>query len=257
MMPSEYYSNFTACINSSDLIAIEKAVVDLLEREGGKQLDIVPSADKIDKNSHWIVGIFPGKEGWTIAKTWIPGLLCAPTVDKTRPRLSALATQLQCDTFDFSVFNGIAGILLEADSEGNVAVSGYYYENDVNTYYDLPINNRDSIKDFSLLKVSDSLKSAIEIDRHPMIIDPECDRPSWLDEPPLGYDDPSDKGYTHKIDEALRFVLDISGIWAYPDLLYAINQDSAILSAAKGHLLYFQPPENYQHPYAYKLTPQI
>jgi hypothetical protein len=64
------------------------------------------------------------------------------------------------------------------------------------------------------------------------------------------------KGYTQKIDEALSAIIDSSGIWAYPNLAYAIYEYSEELSAARGDLIYFQPPDNYETPAAYKLTPK-
>ena len=119
MMPSEYYSNYTICVHSHDIEAIKEAIINLLKKEGGKQISQLPnSMQEFNSNQHWVIGLFPGKNNWTIIKTVPCGLLCAPVVNKTYPRLSALAVKLQCDAFDFWVDRGIAGILLETNFSG-------------------------------------------------------------------------------------------------------------------------------------------
>ena len=77
-----------------------------------------------------------------------------------------------------------------------------------------PINRINSIDNFYLLKVSECLKSAIQTNQYPMII--EGERPDWMDKPPIGYDDVSLKTDNHKIDEALRFVIRYFGDLGIP-----------------------------------------
>lgn len=260
MMPSEYYSNCTTCIHSDDLEAIKEAIINLLTKEGGKQIDQLPNlileviSDQLCGNKYWIVGLFPGKNNWTIIRTFFDRLLCTSVADKTRPKLSALAMQLGCDAFNFWVERGSVGILLEANAFGEIYISGCYPDVDVKTYYGQSINQLDLV-DFSLLQVSKSLRAAIQTNQHPMII--EGERPDWLDEPPFGYDEPSVKAYGHKIDEALRYVIDDLGIWEHSSLLYAMDKYPDELLEAKGHLLYFQTPDNYKIPSDYKMTPEI
>lgn len=264
---SSYYSNYTTCIRCDDLVAIKQAVIKLLEEEGGSRIDKSPdSVDEVNAQKPWIVGIFPALKGWTIIKTWSAELLCSRTIDGSRLKLSALAIELKCDAFYLSVYGGTygnSGILLEAKSSGKIHVAGCCnVDIDIETFYEQPINKPDLIEDFSLLQVPESFKSAVKINQHPEVIEKEqkynClsseQNPDWK----LLYELEKEalKGYTQRIDEALSAIIDGSGIWAYPNLAYAIYECSEELSAAKGDLIYFQPPDNYEIPAAYTLTPE-
>lgn len=265
-MPS-YYSNYTTCINCNDLVAIKQAAIKLLEKEGGSRIDKLPgSADEISTQKPWIVGIFPALQGWTIIKTWSVELLCSKTIDDSRLRLSALAMELKCDAFYLSVYGGTygnSGILLEAESSGKIHVAGCCnVDIDIEIFYEQPINKPDLIEDFSLLQVPESFRSAVKINQHPEVIEKEqkCNCLSSEKNPDrkLLYELEKEalKGHTQRIDEALSAIIDGSGIWAYPNLAYAIYECSEELSAAKGDLIYFQPPDNYETPAAYTLTPE-
>jgi hypothetical protein len=132
-----HYYNYTTCIHCDDLAAIEQAIFSLLEREGGCRLNQLPltreSLKQIRANNSWyesckfwLVAIFPGKDGWTIIKTWSYELLCHQTADNSRPRLSALAMELGCDAFHLSVYDSIFGMLLEANAIGEIYVVGCF-----------------------------------------------------------------------------------------------------------------------------------
>lgn len=189
---SSYYSNYTICIRNDNLVAVKQAVINLLEEEGGSRIDELPSsAEEINTQKPWIVGIFTALQGWTIIKTWSAELLCSRTIDDSRLRLSALAMGLKCDVFYLSVYGGTygnSGILVEADSSGEVHVAGCYNADvNVETFYKQPINKPDLIEDFSLLQVPESFRSAVKINQHPEVIKKEQefdrlrseDNPDW------------------------------------------------------------------------------
>jgi hypothetical protein len=274
---SRYYSNYTTCLHCDDLVVIQQAMTNLLEQEGGCRISQLPplevSVEELTRNNtwyqicnFWIVGLFPGKGGWTIVKTWSSELLCHRIADDFRPRLSALAIQLRCDAFHLSVYGGTygtCGILLEANAAGDIYVAGSFNA-DVpsESFYQQPIDEPDSIERFSLLKVPESFQTAMQINKAPEIIrnEEEYNRlkaekhPNWSLLNELWSNEVS-KGYTERIDMALEAILDRSGTWAYSHLAYAAYVHANELAAANGHLLYFQPPTNYKKPPAYTLTP--
>lgn len=264
---SSYYSNYTTCIRNDNLVAVRQAVINLFEKEGGSRIDKLPSsADEINTQKPWIVGIFPALQGWTIIKTWSAELLCSRTIDDSRLRLSALAMKLKCDAFYLSVYGGTygnSGILLEASATGEIYIAGSCNPDvTIRSFYEQPINEPDSIDKFSLLNVPESFQAAMQINQHPEIVRKrkefqqlrEAKNPNWKLLNKLR--DEAMKGYTERIDETLSAIIDGSGIWAYPNLAYAIYEYSEELSAAKGDLIYFQPPDNYEIPAAYTLTPE-
>jgi hypothetical protein len=270
MFPCEYYSNNTICIFSDDRQAIQEAITNLFIKEGGKKIAQLPSSpEKVIEGKYWVVGLFPGNNGWTIIKTSHDSVLCAQTADKKRPRLSALAMQLKSDAFFFSVNEGMAGLLIEANSRGEVYVSGYCGLQIVtDTFYGQPIDQPDRVGTFSLLQVPKSLKSAISINRDPKVIrmKEEYNKMYWHEDPILRdrFDEVVMKGYAQRIDESFAAVIDYSGIWGEPGLFSVKYQNSNQYTYQYSErfiktndcLICFEPPSNYTEPSMFEMTPE-
>jgi hypothetical protein len=273
-MSEPHHWNYTTFIHCDNLVAIEQAISSLLEQEGGYRLNQLPftkkALQKMRENNSWykscqlcwIVSIFPGRDGWTIVKTWSDELLCHRTSDNSRPRLSALAMALGCDAFYLGVYDGIFGMLLETNSVGEIYVVGCFEANfGGETFYQQPINLTDLIQQFSLINVPESFQAAMQINEHPQIKKKIAayeqlrsqKNPDWGLLNKL-WDDEVSIGHTERIDKALRKIIDAFGSWSYSNLAYAIYLYPDMLKAAKANLLYFQPPKNYKVPSAYTLT---
>ena len=165
-----YYWNYTDCIRSDNLDAIQRAIIHLLSEEGYRYLPNPPqplSPKLLKKFAYpWqtlpnlaIVGLFVGAKGWTIVKTAPMELLCRRVRGATRLRLSELAIQLGCDAFHYSAYSGFEGILLEADANGNTFISGWaenYLPQD--NFHGEP--SRDQNLRFHLLNVSEEMQAA-------------------------------------------------------------------------------------------------
>lgn len=261
----ERYWNFTTCIRSDNLAAIADVMTHLLEQEEGccrltqlpeitinsEQLRYLPAWER---PRLWIISLFSGSDGWTIVKTWPNELFCARVEGATCPRLSALAMQLRRDAFHFRVVRDICGILLEADATGQIFLSGWNNCEGANSldethvFYEEQIDSTEPISQFSLLKVSQPIQSAMRVYENPEIARIEAEFERLLLEDPksellIDLQNEVEKGYAERIDNALAKVIDSSNCcWYLIDLLYNVYAESQQLREQGVQLLYFQPP---------------
>jgi hypothetical protein len=231
------YWNYTTCIHSDNLDAIEREITLLLDQEEGThRLYRLPqlscnleelhsrSWDKLPNLS--IVGLFGGSGGWTIVKTFPIGLLCGRGRDRCRPRLSVLAMNLGCDAFHLEVHDAIEGFLLEANAAGYTLLSGCPGEEapDNFQFYEETVNIPDLIQQFSLLQVPQALHAAIRINQDPEIqaIKALANR-LWPEYPNseilLELMELAFQGHTQLIDNALRIEI-ACGYWGLNNLPY-------------------------------------
>lgn len=266
------YWNFTTCIRTDNIDAIEQEITHLLEQEGCRRLTQLPqhegSLEQIQavhpweqSCNPWIISLFAGKSGWTIVKTSPSELLCQRTEGAIRPRLSVLAMQLGCDAFHLGVYWSQVGILLEADATGRTFISGAFGLNrPTEQFYEERINLPGSLKQFSLLKVPELMAAAMRVNQDPELQRKKAEVDKLLSENansallPAPMDEVFE-GYTERIDRALAKVIAISKSWYWFDLTYDIYAHPEQLAAAEARLLYFQPPTTYKPGKAYTLSP--
>lgn len=267
------YWNSTTCIHCNDLVAVEQAITTLLEQEEGVcRLSELPpleiSLKQLQTQRKWdrsfnlgIVSLFAGNDGWTIIKTWPGELLCHEAANDSRPRLSVLAMQLNCDAFYLGVYNDIFGILLEANASGQIHIAGVYDAEEIRReqFYQQPINVQGLVERFYLLKVSEPIQAAARINQNPELKRRIAELKQLAQENPdlecrIAWENEAWQGYTERIDRALETVLNSSDSWYWPSLDYRCYAEPDKLAAAKAHLLYFQLPNNYKPPSPYTLT---
>jgi hypothetical protein len=267
-----WYWNYTTCIHCNDLVAVEQAITTLLEQEEGVyRLSELPPLEicleqlrrqgKWDRSCNlWIVSLFAGNDGWTIIKTWPNELLCHKAANDSRPRLSVLAMQLNCDAFYLGAYDDIFGILLETNASGQIHVAGVY-DADVPSerFYQQPINKPDLIDQFYLLKVSEPIQAAARINQSPKLKQRLAELEQLAEKNPELRHDPDWEQevcqyHTERIDRALEAVLNGSNSWYWHGLPYSVYAEPDELAAAGARLLYFQPPTNYKLPQAYTMT---
>lgn len=278
------YGNVTTCIRSDNLAAIAQVVTNLLEKEEGchriskppqpvSDLKQLRSHPEYTVDNLWLVGLFPGDNGWNIIKTWPYSLFCQRAAGANRPRLSALAMQLECDAFHFWVSRSLNAILLEADATGRTFTSGCVdIENDDKEwFYEELIDAPGMRPQFSLLKVSEALQAAMRVNEDP---EPELERKraEWQQLIESENPDPDllleldieveSSGLAERVDHALAKVIDSSkfrskSCWYLLDLVYDAYAKPERLEALGAQLLYFQPPITYKPPRPYiRPTPE-
>lgn len=266
------YWNFTTCIRSVDLRLIERGVTSLLEKAGGHRLSYLPplegSLDQLVKQSSfdysgklWVVDLLATQEEWTIIKTYPEELLCHKVIDEERSRLSALALQLRRDAFHISVYDHEFGILLEADADGQIHLSGVLDIDFCKQFYGLTINSKEFITQFSLLDVPKSFQEAMQVNNNPEILRKEVEYKELKAQKDIdrrllqSLKDEVFQGHTERIDKALQSVMNASDYcWHSCNLAYQVYADSDELVTNGSHLLYFHPPTNYKRPQPYTLT---
>jgi hypothetical protein len=192
-------------------------------------------------------------------------LLCERSEGANRPRLSVLATQLGCDAFYLGVYDRVVGMLLEANAAGLTFVSGSFGPDiPSEQFYDEQIDDTELISRFSLLKVSERLQEAIQINEDPELqrIEAEVrrliEREAYADlsvfESSIDRIDEFQQGYTERIDGAFQKVIHGSNDWYSAFPIYNIYTKSEELVAKEAKLLYFQPPVTYKPREPYVLT---
>lgn len=263
------YANVTTCIRLDNLAAITQSMTQLLEQEQGCSRISKPPQQVIDLEqlfSHpeyivgnlWMIGLFPGDNGWSIVKTWPYNLFCKRAAGASRCRLSALAMLLGCDTFHFWVHRSVNGILLEADAKGQIFTSGCVdiEEGESYQFYDEPINAPGMmLNQFHLLQVPQAMQEAMRVNDDPEIARREDEFERLLaedsDSELLVYlDDEVAKGYAERIDNALAKIIDrTKSCWYLLKLVYYAYTKPEQLEEKGAQLLYFQPPTTYNpHP---------
>jgi hypothetical protein len=258
----EGYWNFTTCINNQNLTLIESEIITLLKKQGGVPINNLPpliipleelqAKHPTEQSSHiWIVGLYPGNNGWTVIKTYPSELLChSVNYDyDCYSQLSMLTMQLNSNAFHLSVYGDDWGFLVEADDKGKNLISGCFHLNiPSNEFYLQLIKVPGLIKQFSLLNIPENIQTAISVHQSPDLklqianIKKKFD-PFWEQDLTIGY--------TELIDEALKLVMDNSNQWYIYNLAYCVYTQFKSLAEHGMRLLYFQPPLNYKnyHPY--------
>lgn len=253
------YFNFTTCFNCTDIDAIDREITTLFERQGATRVNNLPSSyitiEKFrqqhvsDQTSYvWIVALYSGREGWTIAKTYPSELLCHFVTDDYDyySQLSALTMGLKCDAFHFSVHGGDAGFLIEANAKGINWVSGGVGSNSNICFYKQPMNTSGEINKFSLLDMPSDVKAAISINQSPDLHKRLTEIEKSIEANPdlalnIDWEFELHSGHYERIDKALQSCMDKSENWRINDLGYCIYTSVKKIDLSQMHLLYFRP----------------
>jgi hypothetical protein len=203
-----------------------------------------------------IIGLFPGNYGWTFIKTLPREFFCRRGNSNTQPRLAMLATKINCQAFHWSVYREYFGILLEANEQGKIHVSGSYPKEgtecdlEKNLFYQEKIDHYSEWK-FHLIEVSEEIKEAIR----PETEEESKARYARLDEleklRELSVNTQFDEeellqGCGTMADRALRRYFGNSSEYWRGHFYLAYSKKEEI-EANGGKLLYFKTPEYYQH----------
>lgn len=263
-MFKDYY-NYVGCINHADLMLIETSLTKIVSEQGFKRVsnltddlfteEIKYSYDLLSRliREFLIIGLFPGNSGWTFVKTLPREFFCRRGDNVTQPRLSILTTKINCKAFHWSVYRESFGILLEANEQGQVCVSGSYpkeYESEKNLFYQEKIHY-DSVWKFHLVKMPEDIEEAIRPDTE----EEWKAKEAKLDELEKLFE----RGVNTQFAEAellrgcgtiadrvlWRYIGNSSQYWKGNFYLgYSKKED---IEANGGRLLYFKTPEHYQH----------
>lgn len=260
------FRNYTTCIWSDNLDAIEQTITYILEQEGCRRISQPPqpiSNQELRHNSWlllcdlWIVGLFVGAPGWTIVKTKPNELLCRRAKGANRPRLSELAMRLDKDAFHIGAYGNFES-LLEADAFGYTFVSGEVDcpAAEKNRFYEEQINQR-GYSQFCLLEVLEEIRAVVKAPS----LEQEQKKEKRLAELKVlraeGKSQSFDiqletaqllKSHSERMDDALEALLGGSHSYWYlkDDLFYLAYTQQQQLEADGVRLLYFQPAEHYR-----------
>ncbi len=273
-MAREYW-NYVDCINSTSLSLIEDSLVKMLSKEGFNKLNSLPEELSINITTTYspkqylesikkyfqlikkvlVIALFPGASGWTVVKTIPKEFLCRRSNNSPKPRLSELAVKLDCQAFHWSVYHDTFGILLEANQQGDIFVSGShsaYNKLDRRLYYQETINY-DEEWQFRLLDIPESIKEAIKPETKEELersiarlqeLQALSDRGvnTFRELMELNFD----SGTT--ADTALRRSIgNSSPYWKKGGNIGVLCMEEEKIIAGGGKILYFKTPEYYQH----------
>lgn len=265
-MTREYY-NYVDCINNENLSLIETSLIEILYEEGFKQIEIFPKHILIDENLYYsrrrywrlikevlVISLFPGASGWTIIKTIPKEFLCRRSSNNLRPRLSKLAILINCQAFHWSIYQSNFGVLLEANKEGNIFVSGshsLYKEFEQDLYYQEIINYKEEWK-FHLLDIPKNLKKAIEPPKREEFEKAAIRLDELIALSSQGIDTfeemmelDFDSGTT--ADLAFKqFIGNNSPYWTKGGNFYVLYTEEEKIKSEGGKVLYFETPQYYQ-----------
>ncbi len=254
------YWNYTTCIFCNNLDAIELAITQIFEQESCHRISLPPQllSDTDLRNRPyatawdlWIVGLFVGNLGWTIIKTSPAELLCRRAIGATRPRILELAMQTGCNAFHLGVYQTDYGVLLEADAQGHIHITGKVDAELEDMFYEEQITKQSERIDFSLLalpeeivattklSVSESQKQSVK----ELEVQGEQDPNAWIE---LEYSRQSENRLT---SEALEQLLSKPHSYWHLEkepLVYRAYTQQQQLASDGARLLYFQPNEYYQ-----------
>jgi hypothetical protein len=263
-----YYYNHVGCINHKSLLLIETNLTEILDKEGFKRVsnitedlftkEIAYSYDLLTKliRNFLIIGLFPGNYGWTFIKTLPREFLCRRGNNSTQPRLAMLTTKINCQAFHWSVYRDYFGILLEANEQGKIHVSGSYPKEgtecdlEKNLFYQEKIDY-DSEWKFHLIEMPEDIKEAMrpETKEELKAIQAKLYELEKLFE--LGVNTQFEeeellRGSGTLADRALRRYFGNSSEYWRRHFCLAYSEKEEI-EANGGKLLYFKTPEYYQH----------
>lgn len=254
------YWNSTHYICCHKLDAIELALTRIFEQEGCRRVPLpVQAMSDQELQDHpymilwdlWTVGLFVGNLGWTIIQTAPAEILCRRARGAVRSRLSELAMQTGCDAFHLGVYRTDYGILLEADAQGRIYITGNIDAERKDRFYEEQINKQRDRVSFSLLALPEEVIATTRL----TISEAEKQRIAQLEarieEEPWNW---VEIEYTRQSEnrltsEALLQLL--SGSPSYlqlrrEPLVYLAYKKQQQIAAEGARLLYFQPSEYYQ-----------
>ncbi|MGB5634122.1 MAG: hypothetical protein WBM44_23955 [Waterburya sp.] len=266
-MAREYW-NYVGCINNSNLSLIEDSLVKILSQQGFNKLNSLPEYLLTNITTTYspkqylqlikkvlIIVLFPGASEWTVIKTIPKEFLCRRSNNSSKPRLSELTVQSNCQAFHWSVYHGTFGVLLEANKQGDIFLSGShsaYNKLDRRLYYQERINY-DEEWQFCLLDIPENIKEAIkpktreELERAAIklqelqaLSDRGID--TFKEQMELNFN----SGTT--ADLALRRSIgNSSPYWKRGGNIGVLCMEQKKIIAGGGKILYFKTPEYYQH----------
>ena len=118
------------------------------------------------ENRLWGLAIIPGMKGWSIVKTAPLELLGERAPKGKRLRIADVCADLGCDGFIDNIYDSDERILVEANAQGEVRVSGgaeRYFDLKGDEFRTLPYNGEPFAEDgegFGLIEVSREIKTA-------------------------------------------------------------------------------------------------
>jgi hypothetical protein len=168
-------------LRSGDLAQVWKAVDALCAAKGYVQVAKPPPRPQVNRDPMqygpgtasplWAVGLVPGDGEWTALMAAPLRLFGERAPGTGRARLVDLAEHAGCDAFLFCLSDGSAWLLAEATPRGDLALSGWPYEDyeddeededDAGWTWVEELLGPDSIDaDFQLLEVSEPLRVAV------------------------------------------------------------------------------------------------
>jgi hypothetical protein len=253
------YWNHTTCIDYDNIDDLEKAIIQLLEKEKGchrihqlpslnydaKQLKLKPW-DKLP--TLWIIALSKSLSGWTVIKTFPKGLFCRRAYGYSHSRLSDLTEELNCKAFYLEVHHDNPEFLLEADARGYTFLSccpGAENSDRVQLYEE-QVDLSSLIQKFSLIEVSDSFKAAMNINKAP-IVKKQTDEAEELMKKIDAWEyeefdliTKASQTHTERIDHKLaEAICNNNYFWYIKNLAYSAYNDSEKLIADNVKLLYF------------------
>lgn len=169
------YSNHTNCIHSDNINLIETDIVSIFEKQGYVQIDrpTLPfnsgrlinklKSSTFDIDSYFLViGIHKGNFGWTVIKSSRLELFCTKSRETNCLFLSTLAQKHKSNIFHHTVAERNWGLLIEADTCGNIKASGNIeaeYLEDLKFAQDIIINTNNN-QNFSLIEIPKEFQTA-------------------------------------------------------------------------------------------------
>lgn len=266
-MAREFW-NYVDCVNNENFSLIETSLAQILTKEGFKQLNNLPDGiltEEINfctsEEIYWrlirevlLIGLFPGASGWTFIKTQPREFLCRRGKNSHRPRLSKLATLTKSEAFHWSAYQDNFGILLEANEQKNIFVSGSHYlsdEAEESWFYQEKINFNQEWK-FHLLNMPEEIKDAIKPETREELEEKSI-RLSEL----YSLDNQSFDAFKEIMDLTIgsgtiadtslwRSIGNSSLYWRKKTFYSIRHTEETEIQASGGKLLYFKTPEYYQ-----------
>lgn len=133
-----YWEN-TTYLRHGDIDAVARAIERVFAAEGmalqpapaprTRQLFEPMQYDAALDNDVWALAIFPGADGWCVAKTAPLEVLSERAVGATRMRLADVCAALGASAFQVNIYDG-ATVLAEVSAGGDVLVSGFNGQSD-------------------------------------------------------------------------------------------------------------------------------
>jgi hypothetical protein len=129
-----YWEN-TTYIHHGDVDAVARAIGAVLAAEGmlpvaapaprARQLFEPMQYDAALDNDLWALALFPGADGWCVAKTAPLEWLAQRPAGAPRMRLTQACLALGASAFQVNVYDGTGVVLVEVSADGDERMSGF------------------------------------------------------------------------------------------------------------------------------------